>query len=469
MRTGQSRVPEILIAFMFLLGVLAPACGPQGSVEIQLPDGDSVEPGGSIRIVAVLKDQQSVSDGTDVTFRTNVGSFEKYGEDVTAPVQDIEVPSVNSQAEAVLYGFPGEAGEATVSASFDALSGKNVRDSVTVTIEGGLKPNGSRFSAHCEATNVTAFGDIQDRNAMQIRCELRASDIAGNPIIKTGIQWMVENGCAVRRIEEPGNQDLVVALTPDCNPQDVEPMTGEPSHMEDGIVHNPRDGLLTLVFFAQGEEGYLDSNGNYKYDATESFAGFDLPEPYVDENDNLQYDQGEQFIDSDEDGQWTPANGRWDEDTMIWTSTKVMFTGTPHMSPDTSRIEPLNIDVPNGGTQQFFLYVMDINHNPMASQPVGDEEGVDFYVEGAELFTPTTYYLADSMGVAFNPDGSIKANSFEEDRRYEVVLNDPAPDQDQNENALLRASVRWVAARPFNDYEPMSYEHGLMQIDGKCH
>lgn len=444
-------------------------CGNQGSVEISLPDGNTVEPGGSIRIVAELKDQQKVEDGTDVVFRTNVGSFEKYSEDVTIPVYEIEVPSVNSQAEATLYGFPGEAGQATVSASFDALSGQSVRDSVTVTVEGGLKPNGSRFSASCEANNVTVYGDVQDRNAMQIRCELRASDIAGNPVVKTGIQWMVENGCAVRRIQDPGNQDLVVALSPDCDPQDVEPTTGEPSHMEDGIVHNPRDGLLTLVFYTQGEEGYLDSNGNAKYDATESFAGYDLPEPYVDENDNLQYDEGEQFIDGNNDGQWTPANGRWDADTMIWASTKVMFTGTPHLSPDTSRIEPLNIDVPNGDTQQFFLYVMDINHNPLASQPVGDEEGVDVYVEGADLFTTDTIYLYDSMGVEFNPDGSIKASSFGEDRTYEIVLSDPDPEQDQNENALLRTSVRWVAARPFNDYDPMSYEYGLLQIEGKCH
>jgi hypothetical protein len=119
-------------------------------------------------------------------------------------------------------------------------------------------------------------------------------------------------------------------------PFDVPVQAGEPFvvHGLDGCgdrTHNPRDGVVTLVAIADGEEAFFDANGNGAYDAAtaadpgEPFV--DQGEPYVDQNDNGAFDAGEWFLDVDHDGVYTPPNGTWDAQTKIWTQTAVIYTG----------------------------------------------------------------------------------------------------------------------------------------------
>ncbi len=75
-------------------------------------------------------------------------------------------------------------------------------------------------------------------------------------------------------------------------------------------THNPRDGVVTIIAIADGEEAFFDANGDGSYDVGEPFV--DLGEPFVDQNDNGRYDAGEWFLDVDDNGAWTPPNGRWD-------------------------------------------------------------------------------------------------------------------------------------------------------------
>ena len=121
-------------------------------------------------------------------------------------------------------------------------------------------------------------------------------------------------------------------------PFDVAPQAGEPSviHALDGCgprTHNPRDGVVTIIAIADGEEAFFDANGNGKYDpptATTPGEPFvDQGEPFVDQNDNGVYDPGEWFLDVNGNGRYDGPNGVWDAQTKIWTQTVVVYTGEP--------------------------------------------------------------------------------------------------------------------------------------------
>lgn len=58
----------------------------------------------------------------------------------------------------------------------------------------------------------------------------------------------------------------------------------------------PADGRVTLLAYAEGEEVFVDNNGNNKYDAGETF--YDMGQPFLDSNENGNYDAGEQKIGS---------------------------------------------------------------------------------------------------------------------------------------------------------------------------
>jgi hypothetical protein len=104
---------------------------------------------------------------------------------------------------------------------------------------------------------------------------------------------------------------------------DIDPLTGNPLPR----VHNPRDGVSTIIAIADGEESFFDANGNGVYDLGEPFV--DLPEPFIDGNDNDTRDSNEEFVDADGDGSWDSANGVWDANVKLWTSTSVVYSGQP--------------------------------------------------------------------------------------------------------------------------------------------
>jgi hypothetical protein len=456
----------IVIAALALAGCLM-GCGGEDSLKLTLPDGNIIEDS-SIRVIASIKEQGNPpADGEEVTFSTTVGSFEEYSATVTAAVKSKAVEILGGKAEATMYGFPGEAGTGQVSASYVTINGVTVSDSVSITIEGGGRPAGGMLSASCDPQNVSVYADNSERSAMQIRCVVRVKDIRGRPVPSARISSLVESGCGLTPIPDEETTDHIFSLTPSCDPIDVEPMTGEPSHLEMSVIHNPRDGLLTMVFYTDGMEGFVDANGDGKYNQGESFAGFDMEEPYVDINDNNEYDAGEQFIDLDENGEWSPANGGWDEETKIWTSTKIMFTGRPHESVETTRFEPSGISIDNADSQKLTLYLMDINHNPIAAHEETDM--IEFTAEGAQLPVDSVT-LKKVMGVEFTPDGAIVASSFDENRDYEVTLDDQDPDpQSVPEAVTLSTTVYWTPAPYFDNYDATQQTEELVNVTGTSH
>ncbi|HUU03023.1 MAG TPA: hypothetical protein VM425_16440 [Myxococcota bacterium] len=379
--------------------------------------GASLPTAASIRIVAEVKDQGNApQDGVLVHFTTTKGSFEPFGDAAASAVKETDAEISSGSATANLYTFPGEQEEGRVTASFTTMSESSISDSTQV-------------------------------------------------IVTPGIGFMVESACGMARVESASSNEAAFELTPSSEPMDVEPLSGEPNHMVSGIIHNPRDGLLSIVFYVDGEEGYTDSNSNGKYDSGEPFFGNDLAEPFVDANDNGEYDSGEGYIDVDGDGQWSDANGRWDGETVIWTMVHIMFTGKPDESIDTTHFEPSGINIDSGGSQQFTLYLMDINHNPIASNTGSDH--VEFNTDSGANVVTGTITLTKSMGIEFTDDGKVDINSLDknhEDRYYQVTLDDSDPDA--VESVTLHTLVEWTPAPPSGDYSPTMMNQALGDLTG---
>jgi hypothetical protein len=131
-------------------------------------------------------------------------------------------------------------------------------------------------------------------------------------------------------------------------PRDVEPLDDEPQYdetdlLDQDVVVNARDTTITILAYMQGQERFDDINSNGVYDDGEVF--WDTAEPFMDSNENnvLDPELGEYFIDTrfngeDADGEWTPANGQWDANTIVSTKTWVTLSGGPDRITGTSTV-----------------------------------------------------------------------------------------------------------------------------------
>jgi hypothetical protein len=454
------------MAILALAGAAAlAACGGENSVRIHLPDGNEVKPDQSIEVQAiVLDDGLAPPAGYSVTFTTEVGSFEAYSASRTTPVKQKEVEILAGKATVRLYSFPGAGGTGKLSAAYTTQGGYNISAEVTVTVSGGYSPSGRTFGASCDTPNVSVYTDTQERANMKIRCVALVKDSAGRPVAMANVRFMVEGGCSL--LPDSGTSstpgEYVFYLKPDCDPMDVEPLDNEPNHMEQGKIRNPRDGLLTIVFYTDGEEGFIDSNSNGTYDPGEPFAGYDLPEPFVDANDNGQFDNGEAYVDNDGDGRYSLANARWDNNTKIWVSTRILFSGPPHESAETTRYEPSGINLDDGASAKFTLYLMDINHNPIANNYKDD--GITFTETGCSV-SPKWLALQKTMGVEILENGSALVESFNRNRSYEVTITDYYPGSGPH-NATLSTAIKATTAPQVTGYSGKTFTFNLSQVTG---
>ncbi|NMB77136.1 MAG: hypothetical protein GYA21_18665 [Myxococcales bacterium] len=453
------------ITWVLVVSTAVMACGGENSVRINLPDGNEVKPDQSIEVQAiVLDDGMAPPAGYSVTFTTEVGSFEAYSTSSTTPVQQKEVEILAGKATVRLYSFPGAGGTGKITAAYTTQGGYNISAEVTITVSGGYPPSGRTLGASCDTPNVLVWADTGERANMKIRCVAQVKDSTGRPIAKANVRFMVEGGCSLipDTAASTANGEYVFYLKPDRDPMDVEPLSGEPNHMEQGKIHNPRDGLLTIVFYTDGEEGYIDSNSNGSYDPGEPFAGFDLPEPFVDANDNGEFDNGESYVDIDQNGQYSLANAKWDGNTLIWVGTRILFSGPPHESSETTRFEPSGINLDDGASQKFSLFLVDINHNPIANNYKDD--GISIAVTGCDA-TPQWLALQKTMGVEFLENGSVVVESFNRNRSYEITVSDFYPGSGPH-NATLDTSIKATAAPAVSGYNARTFTFNLSQVSG---
>jgi hypothetical protein len=320
----------------------------------------------------------------------------------------------------------------------------------------GAKASGAHFSLECTPRNVPGFWGSQclfteyDGAESPIKCTARFADRFNNVLGKaTLVTFNSEAGSAgpptSTIMYDPSNltdqtKDLgfasdSIAVTGYGLPKDVDPLTGEQFWTElqskpdrcGYVTHNQRDGLVSIIAMAKGEEGFVDMNGDGVWDMYTD-QGVTLPEPFI--------DQGEPFVDSNDDGIWEPGeyfvdlngngsydgpNGVWDSDTTIWTETRVLYTGAPDTDYCTVTPQVLTVTSSAGGqtatTASASFVFRDINMNstsPLAS-PSGNFSAVSElgYTTTKIVYTPST---VDDMGLVFTrqycADTTDKATCF---------------------------------------------------------
>ncbi|MBK9519010.1 MAG: Ig-like domain-containing protein [Anaeromyxobacter sp.] len=238
----------------------------------------------------------------------------------------------------------------------------------------GARANGNEITITCSPQNIPALiaTDCTNSNYFgadaTVACRVVVNDRYKNKLgVPSLVQFFAEAGAmgasattpAYDPTKTPAQQASLGTTTGIYSasgaklPVDVAPQPGEFSfaHDWDGcappggtLIHNPRDGLVTVIAVAQGEEGFFDaSNGcpaNGLYDAPGS-AGcalgerfVDLGEPFVDLNDNGVRDStssggefDEPYFDANNNGVWNGPNATWDRSTTIWAETRLLYTG----------------------------------------------------------------------------------------------------------------------------------------------
>ncbi len=278
----------------------------------------------------------------------------------------------------------------------------------------GTTPNGGHISVDCTPNQIPAFAAhdclySHFKDPESVNCTLKMADRLGVVIgVATPVSFMSEAG-VISPVEVspafPADPDKLghaigyLEVFGGTLPADVAPMAGEVSASVDfgcGLrTANPRDGYVTVIAWVKGEEGFVDVNQNGKYDEGEPFV--DLGEPYVDANDNGKWDPGEWWLDVNGDGQYTGPNGKWDSDTVLWTQTRVVYTGLPAFATDGSskntltRIYDLGAPpAPTAPPTPFSVHA----GNPPTTPPTTSIYGVFFTDALLNPLDPATTYSA---------------------------------------------------------------------------
>ncbi len=235
----------------------------------------------------------------------------------------------------------------TATASIAGVTRQVALPTMAVT---GARASATNFAVMCSPRNLPALGETDCAISLvdaPFTCEAVLKDRYGNVLGReTQVIFSAEAGAVGQATSTPAydpdapgdsQMELGIALqgfnTMGAGlPFDVDPLTtvGEPwsSHGLDGCgtrTHNPRDGVVTIVAHADGEEAFFDANGDGTYEVGEPFV--DLGEPYVDQDDSGTWEPGEWFLDLDDNKTWTPPNGAWDGIQKIWSQTFVVYTG----------------------------------------------------------------------------------------------------------------------------------------------
>jgi hypothetical protein len=224
-------------------------------------------------------------------------------------------------------------------------------DSANIGIR-GAKVSNQGFSLACDLVNIAVYASASPPAAFNVPCRVKVVDRYNNPVgTGTTVNFKVEagnienavatkayvsngsnadEGTGVVRFNTTGGTFFPVDVDPlDADPnQSPFPREPEPRGPYGNLVGNPRDGLVTIIAYTRGEEWFDDTNNNGARDPGEQFI--DQGEPFVDSNDNGVRDTGETYIDeAPADGQWNGPNGTWDNNTSIWTETRMLYTGRP--------------------------------------------------------------------------------------------------------------------------------------------
>ena len=250
----------------------------------------------------------------------------------------------------------------------------------------GAKPSNQGFTVQCAKVNLAAYVSPSPPLALTNNCVVTLVDRLGNPVGRvTSVNLNSEAGAVPANIMttgfDPRGSNMnegkgsftfsTVGVWPAVDVPPLPASSGqypfargaEPSYMDGALERNPRDGLVTIIAYTDGEEHFYDDNANGIRDANERFI--DQGEPFLDVNDNNVWDSGEPIVDVDGNNAWTPANGVWDANTKIWTVAHLLYTDATRGA--VSFFSPTTFTVPKGSQALIDAYMPDLNLNHIES------------------------------------------------------------------------------------------------------
>ncbi len=255
----------------------------------------------------------------------------------------------------------------------------------------GAKASNQGMVVDCTPHNIAAYVNPQPPADLPSVCRVTLVDRFGNPVgTGAAVNFKSEAGVIPPTVStvafnpsapDPAEGTAVFTFR-SGGPfygflQDVPPLAAlpnqypfprytEPSWQDGSLVRNPRDGLVSILAYTQGEEWFDDRNGNGVWDPGERFI--DQGEPLLDSNDNGVWDAGEFFVDLNGNGRWDPPNGIHDSNTTIWTETRILYTSRPTTANNNSYLSPSPFTpcpngVPRGGFVYLDAFFGDLNMN----------------------------------------------------------------------------------------------------------
>jgi hypothetical protein len=335
----------------------------------------------------------------------------------------------------VAYSAGPEVGVTSITATAHGTVASGIH-SVAVR---GARPSASGFYFRCDHGSLPVYDLITGYSTTT--CHVRLSDRFGNRVgVPTPVSFATEAGAITASAvtkgfdpltpESPAEGTVDVIFSTDMgngtSPADVIPLEAdsnvnqypqrraqvEPRRTVGGQVLNPRDQLVTIIAWTQGEEAFVDANHNGKYDPGELFV--DEGDPYLDENDDNQYGQvvpnGQfepRFCGNTTVGgcpAYLPPNGKWDSQTTIWAPTWMVFGGNLSISSTPSGSNTPTGFTPSSCADYFDAPNNDGLHSAIITEPI--------YVYDQWGNTPTagtTYVvnLFSFLGSLFGLDGDV--------------------------------------------------------------
>jgi adhesin/invasin len=338
----------------------------------------------------------------------------------------------------------------------DPTTGKTTTfssSSTNVSIEGG-SPSAFHLGVG------PGFLNIAGQVTLGIICPVKATvgDRFGNPVPPgTAVSFFANGGVITAQgpTDENGDADVVIKTGPPI------PHVGSSIDPTD-----PRTGMVTIIAVTQGEEGFIDANGNGLFDGPQEFdSSLDTPEPFIDHvtlcieqlpdgttrpcqlppdpslprvfSGNGKFDPTdpfELFIDGNGNGAWDGPNGVWDANKSIFASTTVLFSGptilrvTRLQSDGSCTGDPNGFFVPNAGVANLGPFCI------LVSDPAGHP-----LVSGTTLTVTTSAgAIAGTSKVTF-PDTQASGDGIT--RFTFTVIDDNPTDIDPPKSATVFVSV----------------------------
>lgn len=398
-----------------LLGLCAlAACASGAAVDLSATPSEVPADGvaSALLVVRPTEADHAAADGTRVTLTTTLGSFRVDDPTVLELVKEVALGMV----EARLFS-PQKAGEAKVTASFLSATGERVQGEVRVRFV--EPPAAARVTLTCDAKNLG--GLVPTAPVLKAECRAMALDGGDGALPAARLGFMAEAG-RLAPDEGADRGRRLVYSTGSIPPLDVEPLAGEPRWQDGARVRNPRDGVVTLVAYAERPSPGARGQG----------------EPYVDADDSGAYERGELYFDMDGDSEYDPPGSGV---AAAWARTRLVWSGAVATTPLTTPM-PASLDIADGSSQELAFALTDANLNALAAGR-GGSLSLDAGV--AARVSPPEIAFGDALGFKLTGEGAIEdaalASGWMHGVWHRVWVEDLVADSQTDESFSLTGTL----------------------------